>query len=293
MMKAILAATDFSRPSAHALGRAAQLARAHAAALHLLHVPSHGRWSQGTGMFSAYFGDGNALSVERDRALLERRAAELAKRFRVRAECHVVPGKPAEEIAAFARAREVDLVVVAARGTGGLRLGSVGGTALKVLWTSLVPVLMVRNAVDAPYRSALMATDLSERSRHVAEVALAMLPKASLTLLHAFRGEFETALELVGAPIDSLRMYRADESEAAAERLDAHWKALKAGSRRVVRRQLVHGHAVPAVLKAAGALGAGLVVLGKHAGPHWEELVLGSVVQNLVQQLRTDVLVVP
>jgi len=60
-----------------------------------------------------------------------------------------------------------------------------------------------------------------------------------------------------------------------------------------VRRELVHGHPVPAVLKAAGDLGAGLVVLGKHAGPHWEELVLGSVVQNLVQQLRTDVLVVP
>jgi nucleotide-binding universal stress UspA family protein len=291
-MKTILAATDFSRPSGQALARAAQIARAHRAELHLLHVPSHGRWSQGTGMFSAYFGDGNALSVERDRALLERRAAELAKRFRVRAECHVVPGKPAEEIAAFASAREVDLVVVSARGTGGLRLGSVGGTALKVLWNSLVPVLMVRTAVDQPYRKLLVATDLSERSRHVAEVALAMLPKASPTILYAFRGEFETALELVGAPLDSLRLYREDEREAAAARLEAHWEAIRAGSRRASRLQLVHGHPVPAVLKAAGDLDAGLVALGKHAGPRWEELVLGSVVQNLVQQLRNDVLVV-
>ena len=291
-MKTILAATDFSRPSGRALARAAQLARAHGAALHLLHVPSHGRWSQGTGMFSAYFGDGNALSVERDRALLERRAAELARRFRLRAECHVVPGKPAEEIAAFAVAREVDLVVLAARGSGGLRLGSVGGTALKVLWTSLVPVLMVRGEVNEPYRRVLVATDLSERSRHVAEVACSLLPKASLTLLHAFRGEFETALELVGAPLDSLRLYRAEESEAAAARLEAQWKALRAGHPRTVHRKLVHGHAVPAVLKTASELDAGLVVLGKHEGAHWEELVLGSVVQNLIQQLRTDVLVV-
>ena len=292
-MKTILAATDFSPSSGHALARAAQLARAHGAGLHLLHAPSHGRWSQGTGMFSAYFGDGNALSVERDRALLERRAAELGRRFRVRTECHVVPGKPAEEIAAFARAREVDLVVLAARGTGGLRLGSVGGTALKVLWTSLVPVLMVRGEVDEPYRRALVATDLSERSMHVAEFARDMLPRAALTLLYAFRGEFESALQLVGAPLDSLRMYRADEGEAAAARLETHCKSLNAGGRRAVHSRLVHGHPVPAVLKAAAEFGSGLVVLGKHGGPHWEELVLGSVVQNLVQQLRNDLLVVP
>jgi nucleotide-binding universal stress UspA family protein len=291
-MKTILAATDFSSSAESALARAAQLARAHDASLHLLYVPSHGRWSQGTGMFSAYFGDGNAPSVERDRERLEKRASELARRFRVHAQCHVVPGTPADEIAAFATAREADLVVLAARGAGGLRLSSVGGTALKVLRTSLVPVLMVRGPVKEPYRRVLVATDLSERSRHVARVALEMLPKASVALVHAFRGEFESALELVGTPIDALRLYRGEEREAAAARLEAHCKAVIAGGRRKVRRELVHGHPVPAVLKAAAEFAAGLVVVGKHAGPHWEELVVGSVVQNLVQQLRTDVLVV-
>ena len=292
-MKTILAATDFSPLAECALARAAQLARAHAATLHVLYVPSHGRWSQGTGMFSAYFGDGNAPSLERDRALLEKRAAELARRFRVQAQCHVVPGKPAEEIAAFAAAREADLVVVAARGAGGLRLSSVGGTALKVLWNSLVPVLLVRAPVKEPYRRVLVGTDLSARARHVVQMALQMLPKASVTLLHAFRGELESALELVGAPLDSMRMYRADEREAAAARLEAQWSAIKAGGSRKVRRELAHGHPVPVVLKAVAEFDASLVVLGKHAGPHWEELVVGSVVQNLVQQLRTDVLVVP
>ncbi len=292
-MKTILAATDFSLPASHGLARAAQLARAHGAALHLLYAPSHGQWSQGSGMFSAYFGDGNTPSLDTDRERLERAGDELARRFRVRAQCHVVPGKAADEIAAFARSREADLVVLAARGMGGLRLRSVGSTALKVLWSSLVPVLLVRKPVEAPYLQLLVATDLTERASHVVSVARALLPKASITLLHAFRGEFESALALVGAPVESLRLYREGEAQAAAARLEAHWQAIRGESRRQAQRQLVHGHPVSAVLKAAADLRADLVALGKHAGPRWEELVLGSVVQNLVQQLRTDVLVVP
>lgn len=292
-MKTILAATDFSSHASHALARAALLARAHAADLHLLHVPGHGQWSQGTGMFSDYFGDGNTPSLDADRERLEAVGEDLARRFRVRPQCHVVPGKAAEEIAAFASSREADLVVVAARGTGGLRLRSVGGTALKVLWSSLVPVLLVRKPAQAPYAQLLVATDLSERSAHVIAVALDAVQKAPVTLLHAFRGEMESALSLVGAPVESLRLYREEEAEAASARLEAHWKAVRGGTRREVRRQLVHGHPVSAILNAATDLGADLVALGKHAGPRWEELIVGSVVQNLVQQLRGDVLVVP
>lgn len=292
-MKTILAATDFSVPSAQAVARAALLARAHGAALHLLHAPSYGQWSQGTGMFSQWFGDGNAPSLEGDRERLARVAADVGKRHRLRPEHHVIPGKAADEIAAFVAAREVDLVVLAARGAGGVRLRSVGSTALRVLWNSLVPVLMVRTPVNEAYRRLLVATDLGERAAHVVEVAREACPKASLTLLHAFRGEFETALSLVGTPPESLRLYRAEEAQAAAARLEAHWKAIRGESRRKAERFLAHGHPVPAVLKAATELEADLVALGKHSGPHWEEKVIGSVVQNLVQQLRTDVLIVP
>lgn len=292
-MKTIVAATDFSVPSAQAVARAALLARAHRATLHLLHVPSYGQWSQGTGMFSDWFGDGNAPSLDSDRERLALIAEDVGKRHRLRPECHVVPGKAADEIAAFVVAREVDLVVLAARGIGGVRLRSVGSTALKVLWNSLVPVLMVRTPADDAYRRLLVATDLGERAAHVVERARETCPKATLTLLHAFRGEFETALSLVGATPESLKLYRAEEAQAAAARLEAHWKAIRGGTRRKAERYLAHGHPVPAVLKAAAELEADLVALGKHSGPRWEEKVIGSVVQNLVQQLRTDVLIVP
>jgi len=211
----------------------------------------------------------------------------------VRPECHVVPGRAAAEIASFALAREVDLVVIGSRGEGGLRSQAVGGTALKVLWQTLAPVLLVRKPVEIAYRRMLLATDLSERSLYVCQTALAMLPKVVPTLVHAFRGEYETTLELTGADAETLRRYQADVGADAATRLEAFWKSANADGRRRATRFVAHSHPVPAVLKAAAELKPDVVVLGKHSGPEWEERVLGSVVQNLLQQLRTDVLVVP
>jgi nucleotide-binding universal stress UspA family protein len=292
-MKTIVAATDFSAWAHYALERAAQIARASGAELHLLHVPAQGLWSQGTGMFSQYFGDGNTPALDSERERLQQAAAGLARRFRVKAQCHVVPGKAAAEIASFATARDADLVVLATRGEGGLRPSAVGGTALKVLWQSLVPVLLVRQPTETAYRKLLVATDLSERSAYVCRIACEAFPKASVSLVHAFRAEFETALELAGAETDALRQYRADVGVEAAERLKAFWSDIQSGGRRRAQRFLAHGHPVPVVLKAAADVKPDLVVLGKHAGAQWEERVLGSVVQNLLLQLKTDVLVVP
>lgn len=291
-MKRILAATDFSGSSHHALARAAQLARAHAAELHTIYVPAHGRWPQGSGVLAQYLPGGNVPTIEEDRQRLADEAARIARRFRVHAEAHVVPGKPAEEISAFATVREIDLVVVGSRGQGRLRAQAIGSTVLKVLWSSLVPVLMVRQPVDIAYRKVLVATDLGDRSLHVGRTALAMFPKASVSLLHAFRGEFETTLGLVGARPEEQRRYVTEAGEAAAIAFERFGDQLMAGSRRKVARVLAHSHPIPAIQKAVAELKPDLVVLGKHSGARWEELVLGSVVQNLLQQLKTDVLVV-
>lgn len=291
-MQTIVAATDYSAWAHFALARAAQLARASGAQLHVLHAPSRGRWPQGGGVLSQFFGSGNEPSIEDERARLAQEAAGPSRRFRVKPECHLLPGRPAEEISAFANAREADLVVMGTRGESGLRPQAVGSTALKVLWQSLLPVLMVRQAVDAPYRRVLIATDLSERSLHVARTGLAAFPKAAATLLHAYRGEHEGTLELTGASAEARRNYIAAEAQAAADGLEALRVQALDGSRRRLARFIAHGHPVPVIQKAVAELKPDVVVLGKHAGARWQEQVLGSVVQNLVQQLKVDVLVV-
>jgi nucleotide-binding universal stress UspA family protein len=291
-MDTIVAATDYSAWAHYALERAAQLARGSGAELHVLHAPSRGRWPQGGGVLSQYFGGGNEPSIDDERERLAAEVAGPARRFRVKPQCHVLPGRPAEEIAAFANAREAGLVVVGSRGESGLRAQAVGSTALKVLWQSLTPVLMVRQPVDVAYRKVLVATDLSERSLHVVRTALDVFPKAAATLLHAWRGEFETTLELTGATADARRRYVAAEGEAAAAALEDQRMRALGGSRRRLARFIAHGHPLPAIQKAVAELQPDVVVLGKHSGPRWQEQVLGSVVQNLLQQLKIDVLVV-
>lgn len=292
-MKRIVAATDLSAWSHYALERAAQLARARSAELDVVHVPSHGRWPQGEGLLDRYIAGLGQRSLEDDRAQLERETAGLSRRFKVKPRCHVLPGRAAEEIAAFASSREVDLVVLGTRGHGRLRPQAVGGTALKVVWQSLLPVLLVRHPADDVYRRMLIATDLGERAGHVARTALEWFPRASTSLLHAFRGEHETTLQLLGATTEAQRRYVVDTGTEAATAFEAFADGLEGEGKRKVERLLAHGHPMPAILKAATELDADLVVLGKHAGAQWEERVLGSVVQNLLQQLKTDILLVP
>lgn len=292
-MKRILVATDFSASAQFAVDRAGQLARAWGADLDLLHVPARGRWPQGGGMFDRYLAGGNLPALEDDQARLAALAAALARRFRVKAQVHVVPGHPGDEITAFAAAREADLVVTGVRGEGATRPGAIGGTALKVLWQALRPVLLVRTPVETAYRRVLFATDLSERARDAAVRTAALWPKAGLSLVHAFQAEHEPLLLLSGIRPAALREYRAECAAQAAEALDAFRASVQGDGRRRIAEYLVPAHPVPAVLKACTELRAELVVIGRHGGPHWQERLLGSVAQNLVQQLKADTLLFP
>lgn len=292
-MKRILVATDFSASAQFAVDRAGQLARAWGADLVLLHVPARGRWPQGGGMFDRYLAGGNLPALEDDQARLSALAAALARRFRVKAQVHVVPGHPGDEITAFAAAREADLVVTGVRGEGATRPGAIGGTALKVLWQALRPVLLVRTPVETAYRRVLFATDLSERALDAARQTASLWPKAGLSLVHAFQPEHENLLVLSGVRAAALREYRAERAAQAADALDAFRSTVRGDTRRRIAEFLVAAHPVPGVLKACAELRAEVVVLGRHGGPHWQERLLGSVAQNLVQQLRADTLLFP
>ncbi len=292
-MKRILAATDFSASAQFAVDRAAQLARAWGAELHLLHVPAYGLWPQGSGMLSKYLGGGNEPSLTQDTERLRLIASALSRRFRVKALVHVVPGRAAEEIAVFANDHEADLVVVAVRGEGRTRAGAIGSTALKVLWQSALPVLLVRTPAETAYRRVMLATDLSQRSIDACRRLFTLWPKATLSVVHAFRAEHETLLELSGATSTTLREYRAVRAQEAADGLTQFWQAACGEEPHRANEFLVQSHPVPGILKAAAERKAELIVMGRHSGPRWEERILGSVAQNLVQQLKADTLLMP
>lgn len=136
----IVAATDFSESSGHALRTAVDLfpqARLHL--LHALDVPLLGLRDVRRG---------EELEAARSRVLLDGRAfleaAAIAPEARQRATVVVEPGEPARLVQEYARDHECDLVVLGTHGRSALADMLLGSSARAILEKARTDVLVVR-----------------------------------------------------------------------------------------------------------------------------------------------------
>jgi nucleotide-binding universal stress UspA family protein len=143
-LKRILAATDFSECSDHALRYACEFAEAFGAALHLLHVnePPAAAYSE--------FGIGYVGVQELEEELKRGAAAKLETlpsspwQGKLALTREVVMGTPFVEIVRYARDRDIDLIVVGTHGRGAIAHMLMGSTAERVVRKAPCPVLTVR-----------------------------------------------------------------------------------------------------------------------------------------------------
>ena len=151
-VETILVATDGS-PSAHdATSFGIALAAAHDAELLFLHVVRTLDF-----VVDDIEEPGYAMPhepTEHDHAVLDEAAARAAEHG-VRATTSLRLGSPADEIAAYAEACDVDLIVVGTRGHGRVASALLGSVSLGVLHKAPRPVLIVRgaHAMVAPSRA--------------------------------------------------------------------------------------------------------------------------------------------
>ena len=137
LLEQILVATDFSDASEVALAYGRALARTFGASLHLLHV-----------MENPFF-----RPVPTDPYLLKAAAAKhLGERLTHddRASLHAIGAletsdNPAEEIVTYAKAHDIDLIVMGTHGRGAMAQLLVGSVAERVVRTASCPVLTVRH----------------------------------------------------------------------------------------------------------------------------------------------------
>jgi len=137
LLKKVLVATDFSPPSDAALAYGRALARSFGASLHLLHVVEN------------YFlrptaATPYAIREARMRMLDEQLTDEDRQQFGARA-VFEVSDEPAETIAGYARAQNIDLIVMGTHSRSGLERLLVGSVAEHVIRTAPCPVLTVRH----------------------------------------------------------------------------------------------------------------------------------------------------
>jgi nucleotide-binding universal stress UspA family protein len=145
-IKSVLVPTDFSDASETALTYGMGLAETFGASLHLVHVMedllAHA-WAA-----EVYVAAVPNLREEIERESQQRLSAMLpeADRKRLRAEIALLSGNPFIEIIRYAKAQDIDLIVMGTHGRGPIAHMLLGSVAEKVVRKSPCPVLTVRDA---------------------------------------------------------------------------------------------------------------------------------------------------
>ena len=141
----VLFSTDFSDHSLSALPYALEMCRSFGAQLHCLHVVDEGyQQLLGSGDF---MGSGVVLMDDLWEPSLKRLEKFVSEKIRPQIPevvSHQASGRPFVEIIHYAQENEIDLIVIATHGHGGLTSMLLGSVTEKVVRKSPCPVLTVR-----------------------------------------------------------------------------------------------------------------------------------------------------
>lgn len=284
---AILVATDLTDAATPSIARAGQLARAHGAALRLVHVLDAEWWLAVRDLVQQM--DLQHAVREQCRLMLDAAVALLAAQGHVQVQTELREGPVLQELAEAAQ--QADLLVIGAGGRHKLREAALGSTASRLARVVRRPLLVVHGADARPYERVLVATDLSDAAAAALDAVARLLPQAGLHVVHCFDLAYEGRLRLAGVSDAQLADYR-QQGQVAATRALRAWATRVLGNR-PVHLEVREGDARFALLAAAHDLDAQLVVVGKQGRSFVSETLLGSVTSWLLEEAGRDVLVVP
>lgn len=251
-MKSILVATDLSARSEGAIRRAASLAAKSGAQLTVLHV----------------IDEAQPDAEQRGRAA-EAKIGSLGPGISVR----LMRGKHIDAIEAAAQEAAADLIVIGKhRPVEAVDLFR-GSTGERVIRFGTRPVLLVKQAPDAPYARVLVAVDFSPPARQALEYALANFADAELTLVHAFHTVPRTGM---------------------ADRLERQFAEFFAGLELppTLRKVTEEGAPVPTLLKAIAGQKPDLVVVGTHGRSSGAPVQIGTVAERILSDAECDIVAV-
>jgi len=290
--RTIIAATDFSENARCAVEQAARLAQEWHASLTLVHVFNDGAWASIKAIYDlSRWETSNPIMSARQR--LAAICAQLARDHGVVADAEVLVGRASREIHRFVTMRQAGLVVVGEHGENWVRDAVLGGTALKVLEATHVPVLLVRQPAAGSYQRIIIATDFSETATRAARLTIDLFPEARHHLVNAYVVPFEARMRMGGAQEKDIRHYREQEYLKAEQNLEAFAVDCDYRAATEFSRLALHGYPASVLFEQAQGMEADLIAIGKHGGGAFEEKLLGSVTQNILYHAACDVLLSP
>jgi nucleotide-binding universal stress UspA family protein len=300
-IKTILVPLDFSRASMQVLKYTIPLAEKFKAAIHLVHV-------QPADELTAISRAGHwMLNCADAIALMQDRLAEVQRKHDVRFwpdNCHVVSGRPFEEICKLAREIEADLIVLPTRGHSGLKHIVLGSTAERVVRYAPCPVLVPRgkkykgailNGASAgkfSLRKILVPVDFSECSLAGVNYAARLAKRfgAKVCLFHAIYPHHD----LIMADRMSGRILSVIEQVQIIARAQmSELKQLKSLRGLACETEIQVGYPVDQICAHTGWPEIDLVVTATHGRTGFKHALLGSVAEHVVRYAECPVIIVP
>lgn len=300
-IKTILVPLDFSRASIQALKYTIPLAEEFGATIHLVHVQPV---DELTAIENA---GGLMLSCADSIALMQDRLSEALRdqdKFWPD-NCHVVSGRPFEEICKLAGKIEADLIVLPTRGLGRLKHVLLGSTAERVVRYAPCPVLIPRggkfkaitwngSASEGAFRfrKILAPVDFSDCSMAGVRYAarLAQRSGATLRLLHVVF-PYTEILTVDRASGDLTTLARAAKIAARGRMKEL----MKLRFLQDVRVEVVirTGSVVDEICRESARPDIDLVVTSTHGYSGFKRALIGSVAEHVVRHAECPVLTVP
>ncbi len=272
-LNTILALTDFSTQGEHALERAAMVAANHRARLRLL-----------------YGTDTPNDKFSHPQARLEQRARQLARRHGIDAKA--IQGVGTLGLDLPRHAAHADLLVMDMQRQRSMRNFWNGATVRQLVRRLGRPVLVVKQAPQAPYQKMLVAVDLSPASRALVRYAGAFEQHAAVELFHALQHAGEVPLRATDVSLEMIQACRRAALHQAQGRL-LRWTDSFDTRRNRHALAVRRGDPARQTSVQQQASKADLVVVGKSRRPVLVDLLWGGPAWRLAGLAGCDVLVVP
>lgn len=268
----LLVATDLSDRSGQVVERAALLAAEHEASLTAVHAVPFDVDPELT-----------EFAQERLRSHVERYAP------RARARTVVRQGKPTSVIVSEVADHGFDLLLVGERGGHWKRGALVGSTTENLVRASVIPVLVVKNPIEGPYRTVLLAVEAAPQAAVAARVGTALTPHADHVVVHVSVVVGEHLMLMRGIEERALDDLRKVSTERVRPQIDELADGLDPAPSEVT---VESGEPRSVLPELAQRYRADLTVVGSGTHSHLGHEFLGTVAQHVLRQASCDVLLV-
>lgn len=275
----ILLATDFTARCDRAQDRAVQLALEWNASLTAVHAIDTVSLTAVSSSRFAYH-----RAARRNMARLREEFAGIES---LRSSVHVEKGTPATVVQTLAKRERADLIVTGLTGSISSCGLALNNTANALARLSHVPVLVVKKKVLDTGARMLLASDLTGSSKSALQIALSWFSDAQHRLFHAFDPPYRMWADEKADYVQKAEMFAIED----CARFITETAGASAPNRFEINVKC--GDVVEALQFLVDDGDVDLVITGTHGRSGMMNMLLGSVASRIMNEIQSDVLVVP